>query len=48
MLIEGRLNFRTWEDQGGNKRSKLDVVANKVQFLSSGSSKDENASGMGE
>jgi single-strand DNA-binding protein len=43
-LVEGRLNFRTWEDQDGNKRSKLDVVANKVQFLSSRSSKEEGIS----
>ncbi|MFQ5646772.1 MAG: single-stranded DNA-binding protein [bacterium] len=32
VLVEGRLNFRTWESDG-QKRSKLDVVANTVQFL---------------
>lgn len=32
-LIEGRLSFSTWESQEGQKRSKLEVVANTVQFL---------------
>lgn len=35
VFIEGRLNFSTWETDG-QKRSKLDVVANVVQFLSRG------------
>lgn len=39
VLIEGRLQFRTWETDDGQKRSKLDVVATTVQFLpKSGSS----------
>jgi single-strand DNA-binding protein len=33
ILVEGRLNFRTWESEG-QKRSKLEVVAENVQFLS--------------
>ena len=33
-FIEGRLNFQTWEAEGGQKRNKLEVVANNVQFLS--------------
>lgn len=33
VLIEGRLNFRSWESEEGQKRSKLDVVAQNVQFL---------------
>ena len=32
-FIEGRLNYQTWEADGGQKRSKLEVVANNVQFL---------------
>ena len=32
-FIEGRLNYQTWEAEGGQKRSKLEVVANNVQFL---------------
>jgi len=33
-FIEGRLNFEQWEDKNsGQKRSKLNVVADRVQFL---------------
>ena len=37
ILIEGRLQFRSWEAQDGCRRNKVDVVADNVQFLSSGS-----------
>ncbi len=33
ILVEGRLQYRTWEAQDGSKRSKVDVVAESVQFL---------------
>ena len=33
VLIEGRLNYRTWEDQNGQRRNKLDVVAERVNFM---------------
>src|SRR5436190_8028800 len=37
ILIEGRLRLDQWDDkQTGQKRSKLGVVAEVVQFLSSG------------
>ncbi|MBI4640664.1 MAG: single-stranded DNA-binding protein [Candidatus Tectomicrobia bacterium] len=32
-LIEGRLQWRSWESQDGQKRSKHEVVAINVQFL---------------
>ena len=35
-VVEGRLQFRTWETPEGNKRSKHEVVADNVQFLPSG------------
>lgn len=31
--IEGRLQQNTWEDQNGNKRSSVDIVVEKFQFL---------------
>jgi single-strand DNA-binding protein len=34
ILIEGRLQYRSWEAQDGTKRSKIEVVADNVQFLS--------------
>ncbi len=33
ILVEGKLQYRTWEAQDGSKRSKVDVVADNVQFL---------------
>ncbi|NIP99204.1 MAG: single-stranded DNA-binding protein [Nitrospinaceae bacterium] len=33
VFVEGRLNYQTWETDTGQKRSKLEVVANNVQFL---------------
>ena len=33
VLIEGRLRYRTWESQEGQKRSKHEVTAFRVQFM---------------
>jgi len=33
VLIEGRLQFDQWETDGGQRRSKLLVRADRVQFL---------------
>jgi single-strand DNA-binding protein len=36
VFVEGRLNYSTWEDrESGQKRSKLEVVGENVQFLGS-------------
>ncbi len=43
VFVEGRLQFDSWETEDGQKRSKLRVVANKVQFL--GGRRDEDAPG---
>jgi single-strand DNA-binding protein len=32
-MIEGRLQWRSWETEDGQKRSKHEVVANHVQFM---------------
>lgn len=46
ILIEGRLEFRQWEAQDGSNRTKVDVVADNIQFLSRGGGESEgNASG---
>jgi len=34
VLVEGRLRTNTWTNKDGDKRSKVCVVANSVQFLS--------------
>ena len=33
IFVEGRLQSRSWEDAAGNKRSTIDVRAERVQFL---------------
>jgi len=35
VAIDGRLNWREWEDQQGNKRQSVDIIADSVQFLGS-------------
>jgi single-strand DNA-binding protein len=47
ILVEGRLQYRTWEAQDGSKRSAVDVVADRVEFLGRGDADDGAASGGG-
>ena len=35
-FIEGRLQWRTWEGQDGQKRSKHEVIAERIQFMPRG------------
>jgi single-strand DNA-binding protein len=35
VAVEGRLDWREWEDQGGNKRQSVEIIASTVQFLGS-------------
>lgn len=35
LMVEGRLQYSTWESQEGGKRSKLDVVVENFQFVGS-------------
>ena len=60
ILVEGRLQYRTWEAQDGSKRSKVDITAENIQFLgrngngeggengSSGSSRSGGRAGAGD
>jgi len=34
VLVEGRLSWQSWEGQDGQKRSKHEVIAERIQFLS--------------
>ena len=45
VFIEGRLEYSSWETKEGDKRSKLEVVAERVQFL--GGRKEEAGEGGG-
>jgi single-strand DNA-binding protein len=49
VAVEGRLDWREWEDQGGNKRQSVEIIANTVQFLGSrdGSGGGGNGNGGG-
>lgn len=42
VFIEGRLTFDSWETDEGQKRSKLKVTAQRVDFLDSDSSRKGN------
>jgi single-strand DNA-binding protein len=46
VLVSGRLQSRSWE-QDGQKRSKLEVVANDVTFLGGRGGSDNNADPTG-
>src|SRR5271167_5187576 len=43
VAIDGRLEWREWEAQDGNKRQAVDVIADSVQFL--GSREDPSGGG---
>ena len=40
-FVEGRLNYRTWESPDGQKRSSLDVNAQRVEILTFGGRGDD-------
>ena len=42
VLVEGRLQYQSWESDDGTKRSKIEVVAQNIQFLG-GKPDDQNA-----
>ncbi|PIP67921.1 MAG: single-stranded DNA-binding protein [Candidatus Omnitrophica bacterium CG_4_9_14_0_2_um_filter_42_8] len=43
VFVEGRLQYRAWE-QDGQKRSTLDIVADRVQFLGAPQAKQGSVS----
>ena len=43
LFVEGRLQSRSWEDASGQKKSVIEVRAERVQFLGSPSGKAQNA-----
>jgi single-strand DNA-binding protein len=42
-LVEGRLRWRSWETESGQKRSKHEVVAETIQFMPRG--RDDSTTG---
>lgn len=47
-FVEGRLKLDSWDDKDGQKRQKIKVVADSVQFLDSGRREGGGAGGAGE
>jgi len=43
VLVEGRLKFDSWQDNEGQRRSKHSVVADRVTFLSSAASLEDQS-----
>lgn len=44
VAIDGRLDWREWEDKQGNKRQSVDIIADTVQFLGG---RDDSSGGNG-
>ena len=47
VAVDGRLEWSEWESQDGGKRSKVEVVADTVQFLGSRGDGGESGGGGG-
>jgi single-strand DNA-binding protein len=47
VAIDGRLDWREWEDQSGNKRQTVEIIADRVQFLGSRDGSGPGGSGGG-
>ncbi len=43
VLVEGRLKFDSWEDADGNRRSRHGIVADRVTFLPTTASQQDDA-----
>ncbi len=44
VAVDGRLEWREWQDKEGNKRQSVDIIADSVQFLGS---RDSEGGGNG-
>ena len=47
VAIDGRLEWREWQDQNGNKRQSVDIIADNVQFLGSAAARAATAAAAG-
>lgn len=48
VLVEGKLQTRSWEDKNGQKRYTTEITASSVQFLSSGGANPSSNSDFGQ
>lgn len=42
VLVEGRLQTRSWEDKQGQKRYTTEIIGNNIQFLGSAQNQNQN------
>ncbi len=47
VAIDGRLEWREWQDKEGNKRQSVDIIADTVQFLGGGGGEGGGGNGNG-
>jgi len=47
VAIDGRLEWREWQDKDGNKRQSVEIIADNVQFLSDGGGGGSGGGGNG-
>jgi single-strand DNA-binding protein len=45
VAVDGRLEWREWQDKDGNKRQSVDIIADSVQFLGSREGGDGGGNG---
>ena len=43
ICVEGRIQYRQWEDKDGNKRTSTEIVATNIVLLGSGRGRDSSA-----
>jgi single-strand DNA-binding protein len=46
VAVDGRLRWREWTDQQGQKRQSVDIIADTVQFLGGGNDAAGNGNGF--
>ena len=47
VAVQGRLEWREWEDQQNNKRQSVEIIADSVQFLGSRDGSGQGGNGNG-
>ncbi len=47
VAVQGRLDWREWQDREGNKRQSIEIIADTVQFLGSRDGGGQAGSGNG-
>lgn len=48
IAIDGRLDWRSWETDDGQKRSAVSIIAENVQFLSRGEPRQDQSDSFGD